>query len=1179
VSIQYCGTDPAYEAALLYLGYGCPLSNYVVIPENAVTDQSCGDGNFELTIAQLAPGTYYYPIMMVPGSSEGPYTLTISATACTNTPPPSALCDGAIALTVNETCEAVAGSAENATVAGTISGGCEGGDPSDGIWYSFVATNTQHGVYVDPSADYSATVDVFAGSCASPGLFTCFVAPTVDVDIDLQLSGLSIGETYYIRVYDWFAGEPVSNTFSICVTGEPALPCDADAGSLTADVASFCYEDATITLSATPNGDDVVPDGFETVYVLTMGEDLVIMQTGATPSFDVDAVGEYTIHTLVYDPNTLDLGSIEIGVTTGGDVNALLIQGGGTICGSLDVGGAPILVELCCDADAGTITADMSTVCFDGNEVSISATGNGDEVVPAGFEVAYVLTSGVELLVVEVSDMSTFTVAAEGEYTIHTLVYDPGTLDLGIIVPGLTTAFNIDGALIQGGGTICGSLDMTGAPITVEVCCAADAGTLTADADTYCFVDDLATLRATPDENAFVPDGFETMYILTQGEDLVIIAMDIDPRFDVTETGEYAIHTLVYDPNTLDLGLIEFGVTTGGDVNALLTQGGGAICGSLDLTGAPITVEVCCEAEAGTMTANAGTVCFENDIATIGATGNGDLVAPTGFQKVYVLTMGDDLVIMQANNESTFDVTAVGEYTIHTLVYDPNTLDLGLIEFGVTTAEEVDALLIQGGGVICGSLDMAGAPITVEVCCEQEAGTLTADLDEICLEAGTATVSAMANGDAVVPDGYEVLYVLTSGETMVITKTGPDPAFLVDGAGEYIIHTLVYDPATLDIGLIELGVTTAEEVNALLAQGGGSICASLDMVGAPVNVLDCGPANDDCMNAQELTINPVEDCPAAAVTGDNTYATQEDGNEPGCDETTVSYADVWYSFNSGTNTEVTLTLDQMDMESWAVTVSDACSGGTEIACEIDPTEPIVLTTLENTTYWVRVYSNLEFGVGGEFTLCLTGVMPTFICEGGEVSGNEGLTSISVCQDAIVDVIEFSTTSTSEEAYSYVLTDEADVIVALVSGNSMDFNMLSVGSYRVYGISHNGSLEGTTPGSDLVDVTSTGGCMQQSTNFVAVSVEICIGIEGREGAMWSLFPNPSNGDFSVRYAGTNATTTVEVIDVEGRLVMQDRFAMTQGSTYTVNAAGRLAPGMYTVRLIAEGQVNNLRLSVR
>jgi len=63
-----------------------------------------------------------------------------------------------------------------------------------------------------------------------------------------------------------------------------------------------------------------------------------------TPSFEVDHSGFYRIHSLVYNPSTLDLSIVEIGVTTGFDVLHLLQQGGGNICGSLDVHGAINLV-------------------------------------------------------------------------------------------------------------------------------------------------------------------------------------------------------------------------------------------------------------------------------------------------------------------------------------------------------------------------------------------------------------------------------------------------------------------------------------------------------------------------------------------------------------------------------------------------------------------------------------------------------------------------------------------------------------------------------------------------------------------------------------------------------------------------------------------------------------------
>ena len=51
------------------------------------------------------------------------------------------------------------------------------------------------------------------------------------------------------------------------------------------------------------------------------------------------------------------------GVTTGFDVNALLIQGGGDICASLDVTGTTIPVD---NPDAGGLAADAEEVCLDG---------------------------------------------------------------------------------------------------------------------------------------------------------------------------------------------------------------------------------------------------------------------------------------------------------------------------------------------------------------------------------------------------------------------------------------------------------------------------------------------------------------------------------------------------------------------------------------------------------------------------------------------------------------------------------------------------------------------------------------------------------------------------------------------------------------------------------------------
>ena len=221
------------------------------------------------------------------------------------------------------------------------------------------------------------------------------------------------------------------------------------------------------------------PATYKTVYVLTKGTNLTIVATSATQQFDVTATGDYTIHTLVYDPATLDLTKIVLGTTTGGDVDKLLVQGGGVICAALDLNGAKFNVKDCqtatCDATAGTLKATTTTGGFvpcikKGGTTIIEATQNAAPKVPAGYSVAYVLTNGNGLVISQLGKTPSFTIADTGKFTIHTLVFDTATLKTSIVKFGTTTGFDVNKILIQGGGTVCGALDVAGAMFKVKYC-------------------------------------------------------------------------------------------------------------------------------------------------------------------------------------------------------------------------------------------------------------------------------------------------------------------------------------------------------------------------------------------------------------------------------------------------------------------------------------------------------------------------------------------------------------------------------------------------------------------------------------------------------------------------------------------------------------------------------------
>lgn len=267
-----------------------------------------------------------------------------------------------------------------------------------------------------------------------------------------------------------------------------------------------------------------------------------------------------------------------------------------------------------------------------------------------------------------------------------------------------------------------------------EVCevdepCVADPGGLKITDSKLCLDKD-AVVSATPDGTAVVPEGYQIFYFLTQGEELVIINQKYVPNFMLSngdngldsepELGVYTIHTFVYNPETLDISFIVFGVTTLSEVFSLLIDGGGEICASLDVTGASATVVKCeepdpCKVSAGSLKAEASKVCLVTN-TLLSATQTNAPVVPDGFAVIYVLTQGEGLVIVNAGAEPSFTVNTPGLYTIHTLVYNPDELDLSIVELGVTTGVDVLGLLIQGGGKICGALDVTGAPIDVVEC-------------------------------------------------------------------------------------------------------------------------------------------------------------------------------------------------------------------------------------------------------------------------------------------------------------------------------------------------------------------------------------------------------------------------------------------------------------------------------
>lgn len=186
------------------------------------TSVLCSDPNSAVVSGLTAGQTYYVRVYTYSGAG---YNASFNICVGTPLPPPSNdECSGAISLTVNPdlSCGAVtAGNTISATQ--SMSAGVCSGTPDDDIWYSFVATATSHVVSLSNvvSTGSSSSTDMYfqvlSGTCGSLTSVLC------SDDNSKTVTGLTAGQTYYVRVYT-YSGTGYNASFNICVGTLPPPP-------------------------------------------------------------------------------------------------------------------------------------------------------------------------------------------------------------------------------------------------------------------------------------------------------------------------------------------------------------------------------------------------------------------------------------------------------------------------------------------------------------------------------------------------------------------------------------------------------------------------------------------------------------------------------------------------------------------------------------------------------------------------------------------------------------------------------------------------------------------------------------------------------------------------------------------------------------------------------------------
>ncbi|MDB5235146.1 MAG: hypothetical protein JWR44_2139, partial [Hymenobacter sp.] len=168
-----------------------------------------------ITLTGLTPNTGY--TVSIVGNCSGSQTSTASVVTFTTTPVPAVNdnCAQAIAITVGANCTTpTSGNAFGATqsLAPTSCGGTVAND----VWYSFVATAAA--LQLNSGAQFTGYYDIRSGTCATSTSIACGALGTIATPSLGLITGLTVNQTYYLRVYATATPTATASNFTLCLT-------------------------------------------------------------------------------------------------------------------------------------------------------------------------------------------------------------------------------------------------------------------------------------------------------------------------------------------------------------------------------------------------------------------------------------------------------------------------------------------------------------------------------------------------------------------------------------------------------------------------------------------------------------------------------------------------------------------------------------------------------------------------------------------------------------------------------------------------------------------------------------------------------------------------------------------------------------------------------------------------
>ncbi|MEZ5043933.1 MAG: T9SS type A sorting domain-containing protein [Saprospiraceae bacterium] len=218
-------------------------------------------------------------------------------------------------------------------------------------------------------------------------------------------------------------------------------------------------------------------------------------------------------------------------------------------------------------------------------------------------------------------------------------------------------------------------------------------------------------------------------------------------------------------------------------------------------------------------------------------------------------------------------------------------------------------------------------------------------------------------------------------------------------------------------------------------------------------------------------------------------------------------------------------------------------------------------------------------------------------DGKTISTTAGETTLSLnVADGVADEVSFVSTASAQMPYAFLLTDENNIVLSILDGNSIDFEGSDLGIGRVWGLAYTGTLTIENGDDAATSILSTD-CFDLSDNFVTVnrvdafiangnqnkqSGNGNISLELRPTALsLNIAPNPARDQLHLFYqlsGEVKASSELRIFNIAGQLVYQAQIPTVEGENKFSLDVNSFPKGTYAI-LLVNGKLIERQLLVK